>query len=565
MRVEDKTKEQLISELEEMRLRVAELVKSEKELKLSGVALRESEERFRLSFENANVGMCLVDLDGRLTKVNSQMSEIFGYSQEELESMTVNDIAHPEDLDISPTFIQRASSGEIDHVQFEKRYFHKQGYIVWAQVSSSIVRDSQGASLYFISHIQDITERKQAEDALRKRTHDLSERRKDLNCLYELSKLTERQDFSREELLQAIVNLIPPAWQYPEITCARLIVEGAEYRGANFRETMWKLAKDITVHGERVGTVEVFYLEERSEGDEGPFLQEERSLINAIAERLGRILERTIAEEELQQAYDHLEMQVKLRTAELAKTNEELRNEIAERKRVEEVLRNSSEKFKLFAASVVHDIKSPAVGIYGLTELLHKHCKDSLNERGKSYCDQILKATVHLGSLIEKINVYISAKESPLKIEKMDVKEILQIIREEFSPRLTIRQIAWLEPETMPEIKADKLSMLRVFRNFVDNALKYGGENLSEITAGYDDSEESHIISISDNGAGMRAGDLERFFAPFQRDAKREGIEGSGLGLAIVGEIAERHRGRVWAEPGQDKGITFYISLSKDL
>ena len=126
---------------------------------------------------------------------------------------------------------------------------------------------------------------------------------------------------------------------------------------------MWKLAKDITVRGERVGTVEAFYLEERSEAYEGPFLQEERSLINAIAERLGRILERTIAEEELQHAYDHLEMQVKLRTAELAKTNEELRTEIAERKRVEEVLRNSSEKFKLFAASVVHDIKSPAVGI----------------------------------------------------------------------------------------------------------------------------------------------------------------------------------------------------------
>jgi len=172
---------------------------------------------------------------------------------------------------------------------------------------------------------------------------------------------------------------------------------------------------------------------------------------------------------------------------------------------------------------------------------------------------------VHLGSLIEKINVYISAKESPLKIEKMDVKEILQLIREEFSPRLTIRQIAWLEPETMPEIKADKLSILRVFRNFVDNALKYGGDHLSEITARYDDSEESHIISTSDNGAGMRAGDLERFFTPFQRDSTGEGLEGSGLGLAIVGEISERHRGRVWAEPGQDRGITFYISLPKDL
>ena len=126
-------------------------------------------------------------------------------------------------------------------------------------------------------------------------------------------------------------------------------MEGEEYQNGKLQGNHLETDKFITVHGERVGTVEVFYLEERPEADEGPFLQEERSLINAIAERLGRILERTIAEEELQDAYDHLEMQVKLRTAELAKTNEELRNEIAERKRMEEALRNSSEKLKSFA------------------------------------------------------------------------------------------------------------------------------------------------------------------------------------------------------------------------
>ena len=130
-------------------------------------ALKESEEQFRLVFENANVGMCLVDFDGCLKRVNSQMCEMFGYSQEELESMTVNDISHPEDLDISPKFIKQAVSGEIEHTQFEKRYFHKQGDIVWSQVSSLLVRDSQGAPIHFISHVQDITKRKQVEDELR--------------------------------------------------------------------------------------------------------------------------------------------------------------------------------------------------------------------------------------------------------------------------------------------------------------------------------------------------------------------------------------------------------------
>jgi PAS domain S-box-containing protein len=239
--------------------------------------------------------------------------------------------------------------------------------------------------------------------------------------------------------------------------------------------------------------------------------------------------------------------------------------DVTERKQAQEALRQSSEKLKFFAYSIMHDLKSPTIGIYGLTELLHKHYKDALDERGKSYCDQILKASVHVAALIEKINVYIATKESPLKIEKITIKDILQIIREEFSPRLVVRQIKWLEPEAMVEIKADKLSILRVFRNFVDNALKYGGEDLSEIRIDYEESEEFHTFSVSDDGAGIREGDYERIFAAFRRGETYKAVEGVGLGLAIVAEIAERHGGRVWAEPRKDRWTTFHISIAKDL
>ncbi len=237
--------------------------------------------------------------------------------------------------------------------------------------------------------------------------------------------------------------------------------------------------------------------------------------------------------------------------------------DVTERKRAQQALRQSSEKLKFFAYSVMHDLKSPTIGIYGLTELLHKHYKDALDERGKSYCDQILKASVHVAALIEKINVYIATKESPLKIEKIALKDILQIISEEFSPRLVVRQIKWLEPETMVEIKADKLSILRVFRNFVDNALKYGGEDLSEIRIDYEESEEFQTLSVSDDGAGIREGDYERIFAAFRRGETYKAVEGVGLGLAIVAEIAERHGGRVWAEPRKDRWTTFHISIAK--
>ena len=239
--------------------------------------------------------------------------------------------------------------------------------------------------------------------------------------------------------------------------------------------------------------------------------------------------------------------------------------DVTERKRAQRALRQSSEKLKFFAYSVMHDLKTPTIGIYGLTELLHKHYKDTLDERGKSYCDQILKASVHVAALIEKINVYIATKESPLKIEKINIKDILQMVRDEFSPRLTVRQIKWLEPDAMVEVKADQLSILRVFKNFLDNALKYGGEELSEIRIGYEESEEFHTLSISDDGAGIREGDYEKIFAAFRRGETYKTVEGVGLGLAIVAEIAERHGGSVWAEPRGDRWTTFHISLPKDV
>ena len=239
--------------------------------------------------------------------------------------------------------------------------------------------------------------------------------------------------------------------------------------------------------------------------------------------------------------------------------------DITDRKEMEEALEKSADKIKHFAYSVSHDLKSPAAAIYGLTKRLHERYGDSLDEKGRRYCAQILKASLHVGALIEKINAYIEAKEAPLTTEEIDLREILQIIKDEFSPRLTIRQITWLEPETIPEIKADMLSMLRVFRNFVDNALKYGGEGLSEISIGYQGNDDFHIFSVSDNGEGIRGGDYEGLFAAFRRDDTSKAVEGAGLGLAIVSEIAERHKGRVWAEPGKDQGAIFFISVSKDL
>ena len=239
--------------------------------------------------------------------------------------------------------------------------------------------------------------------------------------------------------------------------------------------------------------------------------------------------------------------------------------DITEQKQAEQALKESSEKIKLFAYSVSHDLKSPATGLYGLAKRLRKHYSDVLDEKATAYCDQILKAAEQIAKLVELINVFISTKETPLSMEPVKLTGIFQAVRDEFSTQLNVRQIRWLQPENVPEINVDRLSILRSLRNLVDNALKYGGDDLSEVRIGYEGSDEFHIISVSNNGAGIEIEDPEEVFGLFWRDKTSKGIEGAGLGLTIVKEVAERHGGEVWVESDPGKGPTFHISISRHL
>lgn len=245
--------------------------------------------------------------------------------------------------------------------------------------------------------------------------------------------------------------------------------------------------------------------------------------------------------------------------------NQELFDEITARKETEEALKRSSEKIKNFAYSVSHDLKSPAIGINGLIRRLHKNFCNNLPEKGKNYCDQILKSSEQILALIESINTYMSAKEATLTIEVIKLKDIVRMIREEFDTRLNERQIKLHIQEQLPEIMADKLSILRVFRNLVDNALKYGGDDLSKIEIGYKESPEFHTVFVKDNGIGMDTKDTNKIFGLFQRRKTSRGIDGTGLGLAIVKEIAKRHGGEVKVVSCDGNGARLDISIAKDL
>jgi PAS domain S-box-containing protein len=269
---------------------------------------KEVERIFNFSIDMIGSG----NLQGYFTKTNSSFVEILGYLEKEILENPFIKFVHDDDVEKTKQALADAAKGKKE-IYIENRYKCKDGSYKWIEWKVlSIVKENK-----FFAVGRDITKRKRTEESLRKKTHDLDERVKELNCLYGISKIRERPDIAFEEMLQEIVGLIPSSWRFPEITCARIIIEGQEYKTKNFKETVWKQTSNIVVHGKRSGILEICYLEEKPESDEGPFLKEERSLINAITERLGRVTEHKRAEKALHKAHDELERRVKKRTKEL--------------------------------------------------------------------------------------------------------------------------------------------------------------------------------------------------------------------------------------------------------
>ena len=286
--------EQKVKELEKKTLRHKELEE----------VLGKSIEQYHDLYENApNAYFSVSAEDGSILRCNTATLKLLGYDRDTLMGMKVFDLYADNLHGISKAqeVFKRFKKGEsIRGVEMQMK--HKDGYPIWISLLVEPVRDHDGNIIESRSIVIDITEHKRAEDALWQKTHDLGERVKELSCLFGIANLVEQQDISLEEILQGIVNLIPSSWQYPEITCARIIIQDREWKTKYFRETTWKQASDIKVHGELNGNLEVYYLEEKPEIDEGPFLREERNLINAITGLTGRIVERKQADETLRES-----------------------------------------------------------------------------------------------------------------------------------------------------------------------------------------------------------------------------------------------------------------------
>jgi two-component system clock-associated histidine kinase SasA len=375
------------------------------------------------------------------------------------------------------------------------------------------------------------------ESELRDLAHKLSERVKELNCLYGISKLVEDRNLTLEEVLQGVVDLIPPSWQYPDVTCACIKLKNQLINTANFRETIWKQAETIVVNGEHFGTVEVYYLEEKPESDEGPFLDEERNLIHVLAERLGHIIEHRLAGNRIQSLYEQ-------------------EKELRERLQVEMESRID------FTRNLIHELKTPLTSLVATSQLLFE---EERNKKLGKLAQYVWKGANNLNNRIDELHDVVKGEIGKLELDlkPLDLKQLLLSVVEE--TRALARQysvaINLKVAESLPEVYADPVRVRQIVLNLLNNAFKYasaGGKVAIRATA----KSASVTVEVQDRGPGIAEQAQEHMFEPGYQKVYSGGRSGGlGIGLTLCKLLVELHGGRIWVRSQPGKGSSFFFTL----
>ncbi len=373
---------------------------------------------------------------------------------------------------------------------------------------------------------------------LRRLTHDLVERVKELGCLYGISRLVENEKNSLDDILEGVVELIPPSWQYPEVTCARITLRRKVFKTANFRETKWKQTETILVKGKPAGTVDVYYLEEKPYAYEGAFLKEERDLIHGIAERLGHVVESKIAEDRLHTLY--------VRERQLHK---KLQTEM--KSRVD------------FTRLLIHELKTPLTSLMATSQLLLEETADTRLEKLARY---LWEGANGLNTRIEELHDVIRGEIGKLKLQLEPVnieRLLLSLVEETKALSLQYGVTINLEPgECLPDVNADAERIRQVMLNLINNACKYAAEGQRIDIRAIKEQDSMVTIEVRDYGQGIPKDKQTHLFKPgYQLSGQDDMSGGLGIGLALCKRLVELHGGRIWLESRTGKGSSFFLTL----
>ena len=482
--------------------------------------LRESEERFRLTIDDAPIGMALVDLEGRFVRVNRVMCEITGFTPEELATRRFQDITHPDDLDADVDIAERLTGGHIPRYQWEKRYIRKDKSVVDAMLSVSILRGADEKPRYFITQVEDITERKRAEHALR-----LSEAKFSGIVSIAADAIISVDAQQRITVFNTGAEKIfgYRADEMLGIQLERLIPE-------RFRDVHRSHFTRFAAGGETARSMahrgEVFGL--RKNGEEFP-AEASISKVTAGRETFFSIVLR----------------------------------DITYRKNAEAAIQRALTARDDVLRIVAHDLRNPLSAIMMQASVMGREGSEP-ERRDPQPRHVILRAATRMNQLIQDLLDVALAEQGQLRILPTRVP-VVDLVRDEAEMEAPIATSAGLTlrfevKDDAIEVWGDRRRLLQVLENLIGNAIKFTKPS-GEIVVSASPSGDAVLFAVHDTGIGIARDVADHLFDRFWQVASKTQRLGAGLGLPITKGIVEAHGGKIWLESEPGHGSTFCFTI----
>ncbi|HEX2349423.1 MAG TPA: PAS domain S-box protein [Ktedonobacterales bacterium] len=480
-------------------------------------ALHESEARFRAAFESAATGMMLVDTSGRPVQVNPPLMEMLGYSEEELLAHTFMDLTYPDDKEANMSLFHASMADEIDSYQLEKRLIHKQGHVVWAVVSAGVVRDALRHPLYVIGQVQDVTERKQAEEAQR-----ASEERYRAVVT----------NFPRGVVLifdDELRHVFADGQGLPDIGLSKDAVEG---------KTLWEVfpsglstALEPRYQAALIGEHAAFDLT-----CEGRIYQTQVSPIHYSGATAGMAIMQDVTEQ-----------------------------------RQAEVIAELDHAKSAFFNNVSHEFRTPLTLMLAPTAEALADRIAPLPPRQRERLELIQRGALRLHKLVDTLlefsrieSGHIQPTYVPTDIAALtaDLASMFRSAAERAGLRLIIDCTAL---DNLPQpVYMDRDMWEQIVLNLLSNALKFTNEGEITVTVRVTgDHGDQAQLEVRDTGVGIPPDDLPYIFERFYRaqNAHTLASEGTGIGLALVQELVRLHGGTVQVSSMLSKGSAFTVTI----
>ncbi|MCP4125614.1 MAG: response regulator, partial [Gammaproteobacteria bacterium] len=514
------------------------------ERKEAEMALLESEQQVRDLLYSTAEAIYGLDLQGNCTFANPACAQMLGYQDvDELIGCNMHDKIHYKRSDGSAYPVEECP---IFHAFHTGDGTHINNDVLWRADGSSFPAEywsypinRDGAVVGAVVTFLDITKRRQADSEKEQLLHDKGERIKELQCLYGITEATNKHN-DLEDILYDAVRIIPPGWHYPEYTKARIIFDNKEFVEGPFESTRWKQACDLVVRNEYRGSIEVYYTKEFPELDEGPFLHEERSLINGISKVLSERIERKQAE--------------------------------AERERLQRELQQAQKMDALgqLTGGIAHDFNNLLGIIMGYSELAKDRSIGKGDAKLAKQIERVLRASERAKELVARMLAFSrdeASEKTPLQLQPFlmdDIKMLRSILPASIEIQTEIE-------DDLPYVLMDEMHLNQLLINLSINARDaMGGEGNLTIRLGLTEDIDAECatchrqvtgdwveLSVADTGGGIRVDILERIFEPFF--TTKDVGKGTGLGLSVVHGIMRSHGGHVLVDTELEKGSTIRL------